>query len=160
MKTARGAISLPVIFVILAAVFALGGYYLGGNQVQKEAAQKAAAAKPVLPVSLSNKAVKSVLANYTFSGKVLGVKKAAQGVELTTDIKAASLPKFVVTPKTKVYKMNNGVQTESTFSAITANQTAEITVPYGLKGKKWNSVSTVKLGVPAATASAPAKTGN
>lgn len=157
----RGNISLPVIFVVLVAVFAVEGYLLGSNQVKKQVAQQASAQKPVLPVALSDKAIKYAVANYTFSGKVLGVKTVAQGVELTTDIKGAGVPKFVVTPKTKVYKLNNGAQTAATISAITANQTIEITVPYGLKAKKWSDISSVKLGASVTTSSpAPAKSGN
>lgn len=158
MKTASGTISLSVIFVVLVAVFALGGYYFGNSQAKKEAAQKVTAQKPVLPVVLTNKAIKYAVANYTFSGKVLGVKNVAQGVELTTDIKATGVPKFVVTPKTKVYKINNGVQTESTLSAIASNQNIEISVPYGLKAKAWGGISFVKLGV--ASTNSSAKSGN
>ncbi len=155
----RGTVSLSVIFVVLVAVFALGGYFLGSSQTKRQAAQQVSQ-KPVLPVALSDKSIKYAVLNYAFSGKVLGVKTIAQGIELTTDVKGAGIPKFVVTPKTKVYNLNNGVQTAATVSAIAVNQTVEISVPYGLKQKAWRSVSSVRIGVPATKSPMPAKSGN
>lgn len=99
---------------------------------------------PKIPVSTKNAAVKVAIVSYRLSGTIKEVKPVSGGVELITDIKA-NIPRFLVTPNTKISIISNGEKKQASSSDLKAGQKVEIVITYGLKKRNWNDVNSVDI---------------
>lgn len=157
MVMSRPALLLVSVIVIIASAAIVGWSFFGlgtsptpqaNKQVGKQATQSGkpvAKGFPAVPVSLANPAVKYAQVKYTFKGTIKEVKPDPKGLLIITDAKGSKVPKFIVTPTTKVTIDTNGQKKEGSSSDLAVNQKVEIVVAYGLKKKAWNDVSSITI---------------
>lgn len=99
----------------------------------------------LLPVKPGSPSVKGARVGYTFSGTVTGIRNNGKNVEILTDIQEEGLPQFLITPQTEVFFVTSGQKTATSAASIQANQKVEISMPYNLKQKVWDTVREIRI---------------
>ena len=98
-----------------------------------------------LPVGLKTPGVKFVRAMYTFETTIKEIRGTPDRLELITSLEGGSIPQFIVTPATNVFRKSNGTKEKISSSALTPNQKVEIAIPYRLRQKAWADVVSVDI---------------
>lgn len=168
----RASYVLLAVVVVVASMAVVGWSFFGLgttpatqpiNQTNQQATQSADSSDkgfPGVPVSIQNPAVKWAQVYYTFAGIVKEIKTDPRGAILITNIQGNKIPEFVIGPKTKVYQVYNGKNTEVSSSDLKPNQKVDIRISYGLKQKAWNEIEIIDIILPSDSASAPSPSQN
>lgn len=131
--------------IILAIIIAAWSFFRIGPDNPPYRSTATQIISTLLPISLTNKAVKSTTTIYTLGATILEVKENSYGIELITDIQAQNLPSFLVSDRTKVYNIFEDKEKKLSFKDLKPKQKIEILIYYDVKEKFWYAISAVKV---------------
>lgn len=111
---------------------------------------------PTVPVSIKNPAVKAAFVTYRFVGTIKELQGSPGKLQLITDITGGRVPKFIVTPITKVSSLRNDQKTQASPSDLKPGQEVGIAIIYRMKKRTWDYyVTSVDILISTPSASTP-----